>query len=34
MRRHPKVYFFHAAGHKKLKEQDRITTFLKEKGIK
>ena len=31
---HPEIYFFHAAGHKKLAQEDRIKTYLESKGIK
>ena len=34
MRGHPKVYFFHAAGHKKEKQKDSILTFLQKNRIK
>ena len=33
-RGHPDVFFFHAAGHKKLNQEDKIIYFLKQKGIK
>ena len=34
MRRHPKVYFFHAAGHKKREQEESIKIFLNKNGIK
>lgn len=30
---HPESYFFHAAGHKKLVDSDRVLKFLKSKGL-